>query len=79
MDVTSISHAIQNIGFLIYIRESGYTYPVIMATHLSCIAVCGGLIFTTDLRLPGLAVTDISVTDFVRVRESGSASASASW
>jgi hypothetical protein len=66
MDVASISHAIQSIGFLTYIRESGYTYPVIMATHLTCIAVFGGLIVTTDLRLLGWAFTDISVTDFVR-------------
>ena len=43
MDIASISHAIQSIGFLTYIRESGYTYPVIMATHLTCIAVFGGL------------------------------------
>jgi hypothetical protein len=66
MSVADISHAIQSIGFLTYIRESGYTYPVIMATHLSCIAIFGGLILTTDLRLLGLAFTDISVTDFVR-------------
>ena len=66
MSAAEISHAIQSIGFLTYIRESGYTYPVIMATHLTCIAIFGGLILTTDLRLLGLAFTDISVTDFVR-------------
>ncbi len=66
MSAAEISHAIQSIGFLTYIRESGYTYPVIMATHLACIAIFGGLILTTDLRLLGLAFTDISVTDFVR-------------
>ncbi len=66
MSAAEISHAIQSIGFLTYIRESGYTYPVIMATHLTCIGIFGGLILTTDLRLLGLAFTDISVTDFVR-------------
>jgi hypothetical protein len=66
MTVASISHEIQSIGFLTYIRESGYTYPVIMATHLTCIAVFGGLILMTDLRLLGLALTDVPIADVVK-------------
>src|SRR6185312_5984692 len=66
MTIAQISQAIQDIGFLTYIRESGYTYPVIMATHLSSIAVFGGLILMTDLRLLGLALTDLSITDVVK-------------
>ncbi len=66
MSAASISHAIQSIGFLTYIRESGYTYPFIMATHLASIAVFGGLILMTDLRILGLAMTEVSVTDVVR-------------
>lgn len=65
MSVVSISHAIQSIGFLTAIRESGYIYPIIMATHLACIGVFGGLILMTDLRLLGLALTDVSITDVV--------------
>jgi hypothetical protein len=65
MSVASISHAIQSIGFLTDIRESQYVYPIVMATHLSSIAVFGGLILMTDLRLLGLALTDVSVTDLV--------------
>ena len=66
MSVAEISQAIQDIGFLTYIRESAYTYPIIMATHLTCIGVFGGLILLTDLRLLGLALTDYSITDVVK-------------
>jgi hypothetical protein len=60
-----ISESIQSIGFLTFIRESGLTYPVIMATHLCCIAVFGGMILMTDLRLLGLALKGSSVADVV--------------
>jgi len=66
MTIAQISQAIQDIGFLTYIRESGYTYPVIMATHLACIAVFGGLILLTDLRLLGLTLKDYTITDVVK-------------
>jgi TctA family transporter len=66
MSAASISHEIQSIGFLTYIRESEDLYPIILATHLSSIAIFGGMILMTDLRLLGLAMTDLSVTDVVR-------------
>jgi hypothetical protein len=65
MSVATISHEIQSIGFLTYIRESGYTYPIIMATHLASIAVFGGMILMTDLRLLGLALQSRPVSDVV--------------
>ena len=48
-----------------YVRESGYTYPMIMSTHLACIAVFGGLILLTDLRLLGWALTDMPISSVV--------------
>ena len=66
MSIADISHAIQSIGFLTYIRESGYTYPMILATHLATIAVFGGMILMTDLRILGWAMTEVSVTDVTR-------------
>ena len=66
MTAFQIADSIQSIGFLTYIRESGYTYPVIMASHLASIAVFGGLILATDLRLLGVAFTDVPVADVVR-------------
>jgi uncharacterized protein DUF6644 len=61
----SIAESIQSIGFLTELRESALVYPIIMSTHLACIAVFGGMILMTDMRLLGLAMTDRSVTDVV--------------
>lgn len=65
MSVASISHDIQSIGFLTEIRESGDVYPFILATHLSSLALFGGLILMTNLRLLGLTMTEIPVTDVI--------------
>jgi hypothetical protein len=61
----TIYHDIQSIGFLTAIRESALVYPVIMTTHLACIAVFGGLILMTDLRLLGVALKSASIADVV--------------
>jgi len=61
----SISESIQSIGFLSDLRESALVYPAVMTTHLACIAIFGGMILMTDLRLLGLALRDRSVTDVV--------------
>jgi hypothetical protein len=60
-----ISETIESIGFLTALRESALVYPIIMSTHLACIAVFGGMILMTDLRLLGIAMTDRSVTHVV--------------
>jgi hypothetical protein len=66
MTIAEISHAIQDIGFLTYIRESSYTYPMILSTHLTAICVFGGLILMTDLRILGWAMRDVPVADVVK-------------
>jgi hypothetical protein len=63
MTIAEISHSIQSIGFLTYIRESGYTYPMILSTHLATIAVFGGMILMTDLRILGLAMREVPVSE----------------
>src|SRR5579863_7907711 len=65
MTIAEISHQIQSVGFLTDIRESGYVYPIILSTHLATIAVFGGMILMTDLRILGLAMREVSVTDVV--------------
>lgn len=47
------------------VEQTPWVYPIIMATHLSCIAVFGGMILMTDLRLLGLAMRDQSIADVV--------------
>lgn len=61
-----IAQAVQDTAFFTAVRESGLAYPVILSTHLSSIAVFGGMILMTDLRILGLAMKDVSVTDMVR-------------
>jgi hypothetical protein len=56
---------VQSTEFMTYIRESGLTYPIIMSTHLTCIAIFGGLIVITDLRLLGWALQDRPIADVV--------------
>lgn len=65
MSIVTVFHAIQSIGFLTAFRESALVYPVVMTTHLSCIAVFGGMILMTDMRLLGMALKDYSVTEVV--------------
>jgi hypothetical protein len=58
-----IAQAIQDIPFLTALRESGLPYPIILSTHLTCIAVFGGLILMSDLRLLGLALNNVPVSE----------------
>jgi uncharacterized membrane protein len=48
------------------LRESGLAYPIVMTGHLTGMGLFGGMIAMTDLRLLGLAMKDMSITDVVR-------------
>jgi hypothetical protein len=61
----AIAETIQNIDFLTAIRESALVYPCILSTHLTCIAIFGGMILVTDLRLLGLTYKSLTITDVV--------------
>ena len=50
----SIATTIQSVDFLTALRESALMYPIVLSTHLACIALFGGMILFTDLRLLGL-------------------------
>ena len=63
--IFSFFHWVQSTDFMTFIRESGLTYPIIMSTHLACIAVFGGMIVMTDLRLLGAALTNRPIADVV--------------
>jgi uncharacterized membrane protein len=56
---------LQQTDFGTALRESALVYPTVMATHLTGMALFGGLIFMTDLRILGLAMRDTSVSDVV--------------
>lgn len=56
MSIASLSHWIQSTDLATTVRESDLLYPCIMTLHLASIAMFGGLILITDLRLLGLTM-----------------------
>ena len=63
--ILSLCQWAQNTAFFTALRGSWYVYPAIMATHLLGIALFGGMILITDMRLLGLAMRNRSVSDVV--------------
>jgi hypothetical protein len=61
----SIAHSIQSIGFLTDFSESVLAYPIVLSTHLTCIALFGGMILMTNLRLLGLTFRSVTITEMV--------------
>ena len=66
MTVASIGRFIQDLSPFTAVRESSYVYPIVLSTHLACIATFGGLILITDLRLLGWTLTDIPIDQLIR-------------
>lgn len=66
MTVASIGRFIQDLSVFTAVRESSYVYPIVLSTHLACIATFGGLILITNLRLVGWTLTDIAIDDMIR-------------
>lgn len=65
MSLYAICNSIENIGLLTDVRETPWVYPIIMSIHMICIAVFGGMILMTDLRLLGVGLKDKTVTEVV--------------
>jgi hypothetical protein len=63
MTILSMLDWIQNTNLSVAIREGGLPYPVIGALHLLSIALFGGMLLVTDLRLLGWALKSRSVSD----------------
>ena len=59
------AHSIQSIGFLTAFSESVLAYPIVLSLHLTCIALFGGMILMTNLRLLGLNFTGLTITEMV--------------
>jgi len=66
MSVHAIFQTIRESGIATAVRESALAYPIILSLHLTSIAVFGGMILMTDLRLLGLALKGSTVADVVR-------------
>ena len=59
------AHSIQSIDFLTAFSESVLAYPIVLSIHLTCIALFGGMILATDLRLLGLTFNSLTITEMV--------------
>lgn len=60
-----ISHTLESIQFLSDFSDSVLAYPIVMSTHLTCIALFGGMILMTNLRLLGLTFRSLTITQVV--------------
>jgi len=62
----SFAQWLQATAFFTALRESWYVYPFILSLHLIAIALFGGLILVTDLRLLGIVLRDRPVGEVVK-------------
>jgi hypothetical protein len=62
MTMPSILEAIESTGLSVAIREGGLPYPIIGGLHLLSIALFGGMLLITDLRLLGWALRSSKVS-----------------
>src|SRR5205823_1587724 len=66
MSVISALEWIESTDLSAAIREGALLYPILGGIHLLGIALFGGMLLATDLRLLGWAMQRRSVTDIVR-------------
>jgi uncharacterized membrane protein len=65
LSLYSICESIENSGLMTDVRETPWVYPIIMSLHMVSIAVFGGMILMTDLRLLGVGLKDKTVAELV--------------
>ena len=61
----SIAQSLENIGFLNDFADSVLVYPIVLSIHLTCIALFGGMILMTNLRLLGLTFNRVTITQMI--------------
>jgi hypothetical protein len=66
MSVLEFAQWIQSTDWASSIRTSAHFYPVILSTHLAAIALFAGAILVTNLRLLGIALRSLPVSDVVQ-------------
>jgi len=66
MPVPAAIEWIETTPLSIAIREGAFPYPIIGAVHLLSIALFGGMVVATNLRLLGWAMPSYAVSDLIR-------------
>ena len=65
MSILEFFRWLQYTSFATAFRESALVYPIVMTGHLTGMALFGGMIAMTDMRLLGWAMRGSSITDVV--------------
>src|SRR5215468_8403680 len=60
-----IAQSLESIQFLSDFSESVLVYPITLSIHLTCIALFGGMILMTNLRLLGVTFGGVTITQMV--------------
>jgi hypothetical protein len=63
--ILSFCQWLQSTAFFTALRGSWYVYPTVMSLHLVGIAVFGGMVLMTNMRLLGLSMRKRSISDVV--------------
>ena len=62
MSLAELFHALQETAPATAFRESALVYPIVLSLHLTCIAIFGGMILITNLRILGLVLHSTPVS-----------------
>ncbi len=65
MSVLTFAQWVQETGIATAVRERWLPYPILLSLHLSFIALAGGMILVTNLRLLGIAMRKRPIADVV--------------
>ncbi|HEY7338609.1 MAG TPA: DUF6644 family protein [Bryobacteraceae bacterium] len=63
--ILSLAQWIQGTAFFTALRGSWYVYPTVLSLHLLGIAIFGGMILVTNMRLLGAAWRDRSIAEVI--------------
>ena len=63
--ILSLAQWAQSTAFFTALRSSWYVYPVVLSLHLVGIAIFGGMVLVTNMRLMGLALRHRSISDLI--------------
>ncbi|MBV9770028.1 MAG: hypothetical protein JOZ32_10685 [Bryobacterales bacterium] len=61
----SFAQWIQSTAFFTALRGSSYVYPIVLSMHMVGIALFGGMVLMTDMRLLGATMRKRSISDVV--------------
>src|ERR1700722_214856 len=66
MSILEVFQWIQDTAPMVALRESALVYPIVMTGHLTGMALFGGMIAITDMRLLGWAMRGPPVADVIQ-------------